>query len=82
MKPSLPLPRSRSLNADVFFCVGTSFTVQPAARLPLWAKQAGAVVVEVNPHPTPLSDLADYSIRSGASQFFGALCAKLEAPDL
>jgi NAD-dependent deacetylase len=29
-----------SLEADVFFCVGTSFTVQPAARLPLWAKQA------------------------------------------
>ena len=71
-----------SLKADIFFCVGTSFTVQPAARLPLWAKKAGAVVVEVNPHPTPLSDFADYSIRSGASQFFGALCAKLEAPDL
>jgi NAD-dependent SIR2 family protein deacetylase len=44
---------ARSLNADVFFCVGTSFTVQPAARLPVWAKRAGAVVVEVNPHPTP-----------------------------
>jgi hypothetical protein len=28
----------RSLGADVFFCVGTSFTVQPAARLPVWAK--------------------------------------------
>ncbi len=68
-----------SLNADVFFCVGTSFTVQPAARLPLWAKSAGALVVEVNPHPTPFSSAADYSIRSGASQFFGALCAKLEA---
>ncbi len=70
-----------SLEADVFFCVGTSFTVQPAARLPLWAKSAGAVVVEVNPHPTFLSDAADYSIRSGASQFFAALCTRLEAPD-
>lgn len=68
-----------SLKADVFFCVGTSFTVQPAARLPLWAKSAGAVVVEVNPHPTPLSDVADYSIRCGSSQFFSALCATLEA---
>lgn len=68
----------RSLNADLFFCVGTSFTVQPAARLPVWAKGAGATVVEVNPHPTPLSDAADYSIRAGASQFFGALCARLQ----
>lgn len=70
-----------SLEADVFFCVGTSFTVQPAARLPLWAKSAGAVVIEVNPHPTPLSDAATYSIRSGASQFFAALCARLETLD-
>ena len=68
----------RSTNADVFFCVGTSFTVQPAARLPLWARSSGATVVEVNPHPTPLSDAADYSIRSGASQFFSALCARLD----
>lgn len=68
-----------SLTADVFFCIGTSFTVQPAALLPLWAKRAGATVVEVNPHPTPLSDAADWSIRSDASSFFSALCAKLEA---
>ncbi len=69
----------RSLTADVFFAVGTSFTVQPAARLPLWAKRAGAVVIEVNPHPTPLSEAADYAIRSGASPFFAALCANIEA---
>lgn len=68
----------RSLGADVFFCVGTSFTVQPAALLPVWAKGAGAVVVEVNPHPTPLSAAADYTVRSGASQFFAALCEKLD----
>jgi len=69
----------RSLNADVFFCVGTSFTVQPAARLPVWAKYSGATVVEVNPHPTPLSEAADYSIRNGASEFFSALCSRLAA---
>ena len=68
----------RSLNADLFFCVGTSFPVQPAARLPLWAKYGGATVVEINPHPTPLSEAADYSLRSGASQFFAALCTLLQ----
>jgi hypothetical protein len=36
------------------------------------------VVVEVNPHPTPFSDAADFSIRNGASQFFAALCTKLD----
>ncbi|MQM32150.1 MAG: NAD-dependent protein deacylase [Candidatus Accumulibacter phosphatis] len=68
----------RSLTADLFFCVGTSFTVQPAALLPVWAKRAGVTVVEVNPHPTSLSAVADYSIRSGASEFFTALSAKIE----
>lgn len=72
--------QARSLSADVFFCVGTSFTVQPAAHLPVWAKYSGATVIEVNPHPTSLSEAADYSIRSGASQFFSALCDRL-APD-
>lgn len=70
----------RSARADVFFCVGTSFTVQPAAHLPVWAKASGATVVEINPHRTPLSEVADYSIRAGASQFFAALCQTL-APD-
>ncbi len=69
----------RSLTADLFFCVGTSFTVQPAALLPVWAKRAGVPVVEVNPHPTSLSAVADYSIRSGASEFFTALRTKIEA---
>ncbi len=73
----------RSARADVFFCVGTSFTVQPAAHLPVWAKASGAAVVEINPHRTSLSDVADYSIREGASQFFSALCRTLtpDAPD-
>lgn len=69
----------RSLDADLFFCVGTSFTVQPAAHLPVWAKDAGAIMVEVNPHPTPFSEVADCSIRSGASPFFSALCARLQS---
>lgn len=69
---------TRSMNADIFFCVGTSFTVQPAARLPVWAKYAGAALVEINPHPTSLTEVADYSVRSGASEFFSALCARLE----
>ena len=42
-----------------------------------WHETMRALVVEVNPHPTPLSEFADYSIRAGASEFFPALCATL-----
>ena len=66
-----------SLGADVFISVGTSAIIQPAASLPMAAKEAGALIVEVNPHATPFSEFADYSVRAGASQFFQALCARL-----
>lgn len=66
-----------SLAADVFMTVGTSAIIQPAASLPMAARQSGALIVEVNPHPTPFSSFADYSIRAGASDFFPALCALL-----
>ncbi len=66
-----------ALGADIFFSVGTSAIIQPAASLPMAAKQNGALLVEVNPHETPFSDCADYSIRTGASVFFPALWAAL-----
>lgn len=66
-----------ALEADLFISVGTSAIVQPAASLPMAARQCGALIVEVNPHPTPFSEFADYSIRAGASAFFPALCAML-----
>jgi NAD-dependent deacetylase len=47
---------------DVFFSIGTSAEVYPAANLPYIAKQSGAVLVEVNPNPTVLSPYVDYKI--------------------
>jgi NAD-dependent deacetylase len=38
--------------ADVFFSVGTSGAVYPAAQLPSVARQHGAYVVEINPQPS------------------------------
>lgn len=46
-------------SADVLFSIGTSGVVYPAASIPLMAKQQGAYVIEINPEPTPLTDLAD-----------------------
>jgi NAD-dependent deacetylase len=46
-------------SADLFLSIGTSALVYPAASLPMIARRAGAYLVEINPEPTPLTDLAD-----------------------
>ena len=48
--------------ADVFFCVGTSGVVYPAASLPSVARRAGALAVEINTTPTDLTSSMDESI--------------------
>lgn len=58
---------------DLFLCVGTSGLVQPAASLPFEALRNGAVVVEVNPHETPLTQYASYVLRGRAGEMLPAL---------
>jgi len=53
---------------DVMLVVGTSAVVQPAATLPLIARENGAALVEVNPQATPLSEYADMIVRQPAAQ--------------
>lgn len=53
---------------DLCFVIGTSALVYPAAGLPEIAKRAGAYVCEVNPEPTPLSDLCDEVLMGKAGQ--------------
>lgn len=50
-------------SADVLLVVGTSAVVYPAASLIPLAKRSGAKVIEVNPDETPMSPLADCSLR-------------------
>lgn len=49
--------------ADVFFSIGTSSVVYPAAGLISLAKEHGATVVEVNPNETEKSYCADFIFR-------------------
>lgn len=51
-----------SLGADLFFVIGTSAVVYPAAGLPVLAKQAGARIIEVNPEQTDISIYVDVTI--------------------
>jgi len=53
---------------DLFFVIGTSAVVYPAAGLPVAAKQAGARVIEVNPELTDISFLADYTLLGKAGE--------------
>lgn len=53
-------------HAAVCLAVGTSAVVQPAASLPTIVLGAGGALIEVNPHPTPLSSRATVRISSSA----------------
>jgi NAD-dependent deacetylase len=58
---------------QVFFSIGTSALVQPAAALPLLAKQAGAVIVEINTDKTPLTPSVDYFIQAKSGEILPGL---------
>jgi NAD-dependent deacetylase len=53
---------------EVFLSVGTSTVVEPAASLPFLALERGAVVIEINPQPTPLSTSASLVLRGPAAK--------------
>ncbi len=53
---------------DVFFSVGTSAVVEPAASLPRLAKQYGAFLVEINPRETPISGIADATVQGKSGE--------------
>ncbi|MEH3155430.1 MAG: NAD-dependent deacylase [Gordonia paraffinivorans] len=55
---------ARAEACDVFFLVGTSGVVYPAAGLPHIARGSGATIVEINPQETDLSDACDITIRA------------------
>lgn len=73
--PTLALSHAHAAAARGGVCliVGTSGLVQPAASLPLLAKQAGAVLIELNPLPTALSEYVDHFLPCSAGEGLPAL---------
>ena len=55
-------------SCDVMVVVGTSLAVSPANLLPVYAKQNGATMIEVNIEQTPMSSSMDISLRASAAQ--------------
>ncbi len=73
--------RRWSERAGAMLVIGTSATVEPAASLPLIARMSGALLIEVNPEPTALTGVAEFSLRGTAGQLMPQL-AELFAHDL
>ncbi len=76
---NLAMELCRSSNVIV---IGTSAAVQPAASLPYHAKRNGHFVIEINPDVTPLTDLADVSIRERAGKVFEMIYAILKEEEI
>lgn len=58
---------------QVFFSIGTSGVVQPAASLPHTAKRKGALVIEINLEETPLTRHVDFAFHGKAGEIVPAL---------
>jgi NAD-dependent deacetylase len=67
-----------SEEADLFFSIGTSAVVYPAASLPWIAKRAGAYVVEINPEATSLTKDADEFLQGSSGPILAALADEME----
>lgn len=63
---------------DVFFSVGTSAIVYPAASFIYQALANGAATVEVNPQPTPQSAEVHFPLKGGAGAVLSALMKQLK----
>ena len=65
-------------SSEVFLSIGTSALVYPAASLPQIARRNGAMLVEINPEPTPLTTQADEFLQGQSGKILPALVGAVE----
>ncbi len=58
---------------DAFFSIGTSGLVQPASSLAYAAQSKGALVVEINAEPTPLTEAVDFFLQGKSGEVLPGL---------
>lgn len=76
MIPPQHLARSQQVasRCDLMLVAGTSATVQPAASIPVIARESGAKVIEINPEPTPLTgEISNYIVEAEAGWAISAI---------
>jgi len=69
--------RAQALLTDCMLLVGTSAVVYPAADFPVVAHRRGALLVEINPMETPLSDLCHAVLRGPAGDVMPKLVERV-----
>ncbi len=67
-----------SEKSELFFSIGTSAVVHPAASLPVAAKERGAVLVEINMEATPITPIADYFIAGKSGEILPQIVALIK----
>lgn len=72
-KAELEAAVEASRSCQVFFSIGTSGVVQPAASLAYAAQNNGAVVVEINAEETPLTAKVDFFFQGKSGEILPAL---------
>ncbi len=75
------LQRSEKISStcDAMIVIGTSATVQPAAFMPMIAKQSGAAIIEINAEETPFThQISDVSIIGKAGMIMEALLKEVK----
>jgi len=76
-RDALEIAIEAARNCQIFFSIGTSGIVQPAASLAYGARNRGAVVVEVNTEPTPLTPKTNFALHGKAGEILPALVQKV-----
>jgi len=61
----------------VFFSIGTSAVVYPAAMLPVHAKRAGALLIEINSQETMLTTSADHFLHGASGEILPELIREM-----
>ena len=80
--PSGPLDAAWAAvaQADLMLVVGTSGMVHPAADMPMDARDRGVPVIEVNPQPSALTDIADVRIGQASGEALPGLVRAASEP--
>ena len=68
-----------SKSCKAVLVIGTSAVVYPAATIPITAKERGAIVIEINTEPTPLTNqISDYLICGSAGEIIPAIVEEVK----
>jgi NAD-dependent deacetylase len=73
------LSAQESETSKAMLVIGTSAAVYPAATLPVTAKENGAIVIEINQEPTPMTgQVSDYLICGSAAEIIPAIVEEVK----